>query len=83
MGSVELGRALRGARLERELSFREAAALAGLALSHLQRLEGGRVLEPSPLVLQRLALALAPAGQTRRFYARLMALAGYWPGPVG
>lgn len=58
MGSVELGAAVRRLRLERGLSFRELRDLSGCSVSHLQRIEGGRVAQVSVPVLRRLARAL-------------------------
>lgn len=66
-----LGGVLRSARLARELSFREAAEAAGLAVSHLQRLERGEVRRPGVDVLRRLAGAYGVA------YEELLVAAGY------
>lgn len=71
MGAMELGGALRRARVAGELSVRDAASSAGLARSHYQRLEGGEVAEPSAAVLRRLAGALGVR------YEELMRAAGY------
>lgn len=52
------GEALRGRRLQQELSLNTLAALSGLDKSVLSRLESGAIAHPSISVLRRLAPAL-------------------------
>jgi transcriptional regulator with XRE-family HTH domain len=69
---AELGASLKHARARRGLSLERASAAAAISQGYLHKLEAGRVNNPSPRVLQRLAEVLdAP-------YARLMELAGYF-----
>jgi transcriptional regulator with XRE-family HTH domain len=53
------------------LSLRDVRDSSGLALSYLHRIERGRVVEPSPSTLRRLAAALDVP------YIDLMRVAGY------
>jgi transcriptional regulator with XRE-family HTH domain/mannose-6-phosphate isomerase-like protein (cupin superfamily) len=54
MGTVEMGRILRRARLERGSSLREVAAAVSISVSHLSTVERGGV-QPGLALLQRLA----------------------------
>ena len=56
--TIRLGRYIERKRRALGLSIRGLAATAGIDASGLSRLERGRMGEPSPLYLQKLALAL-------------------------
>ncbi len=59
-----LGRLIRGARVERGLTLREAAAGAGCAASYLSAIETGHRASPAPDLLERLEQVLGmPAGR--------------------
>ncbi|HEY3435111.1 MAG TPA: helix-turn-helix domain-containing protein [Solirubrobacterales bacterium] len=80
MSPVTLSSTIRAAREARSLSLRDLRAATagerypdGLAVSYLQRLERGRVEEPSPHALRAIARPLGVA------YATLMRQAGYYP----
>jgi transcriptional regulator with XRE-family HTH domain len=66
-----LGTRLRAARTRRRLTFQDVAGAANVSTAYLHKLEAGRVRNPSPHVLHRLAAALEIP------YATLMELAGY------
>lgn len=73
MGALELGRTIREARSRADLSLRDLNAASGVGLSHLVRLEKGRVDQPGPDTLRRLA-GVDALGLD---YTRLMREAGY------
>jgi transcriptional regulator with XRE-family HTH domain len=66
-----LGARLRTARTGKRLTLQVAAEAANVSTAYLHKLEAGRVKNPSPRVLHRLAGALGLS------YATLMELAGY------
>ena len=66
-----LGQALRDARSARGLSLDAVSRAAKISQGYLHKLEAGRVMNPSPRVLLRLAGVLGIA------YGRLMELAEY------
>lgn len=66
-----LGEMLSSARRERQLTLRAVEATAGISNAYLSQLEGGKIKEPSPTVLFRLAELLGLS------YADLLAAAGY------
>jgi transcriptional regulator with XRE-family HTH domain len=70
-GNVELGRYLRSVRESRGWSLRNLEQRCGLSNAYLSQLENGRVRQPSPDALQRLADALGLEFQ------QLMRRAGY------
>ena len=71
----KLGGYLRSARDQRNLSLRAVERATGISNAYLSQIESGKIREPSPTVLHKLAeLYSVP-------YADLMALAGY-PGPA-
>jgi len=71
---AELGERLRQARAARGLSLEAASRAAKISQGYLHKLEAGRVENPSPRVLHRLAEVLGVP------YRRLMELADYvWP----
>lgn len=67
----QLGRELASARQAARRSLRDVAGESGISAAYLQKLEQGRVEEPSPRILRRLASVL------RIDYRRLMRLADY------
>jgi transcriptional regulator with XRE-family HTH domain len=69
-----LAERLTGARAARGLTLEAAARPARISTAYLHKLEAGRVANPSPHVLQRVAAALGCD------YWELMELAGYVPG---
>jgi transcriptional regulator with XRE-family HTH domain len=69
-----LAERLKAARAERGLSLEAAARPAAISTAYLHKLEGGRVGNPSPRVLERVAAVLGCS------YWELMELAGYVPG---
>lgn len=71
MSSVELQRVLRQAMAAGGLSFRDVAEGSGLAVSYVHRLAHGRVAEPSPGALRKLARVPGLS------YGALMRAAGY------
>jgi transcriptional regulator with XRE-family HTH domain len=73
----KLGGYLRSARDQRNLSLRAVERATGISNAYLSQIESGKIREPSPTVLHKLAeLYSVP-------YADLMALAGYPdPGPA-
>ena len=80
MSALSLSRTISSAREARGLSYRDLRAATvcdrypdGLATSYLQRLERGRVDEPSPHALRAIAAALGLG------YAAVMRQAGYYP----
>ncbi len=80
MSALSLSRTISSARDARGLSLRELRAATvcdrypeGLAVSYLQRLERGRVDEPSPHALRAVASALGVG------YPVLLRQAGYYP----
>lgn len=66
-----LAREIASARLEAGRSLRKVAKDAQISAAYLQKLEQGRVQQPSPAILRRIAETLGPR------YGRLMELAGY------
>lgn len=70
-GPRQLGRELASARQTARRSLRDVAGESGISAAYLQKLEQGRVEEPSPKILRRLASEL------RIDYRRLMHLADY------
>ena len=66
-----LGRELTSARLVVGRSLRDVAARSDISAAYLQKLERGRVDQPSPRILRRLAIVL------RLDYGKLMQLANY------
>lgn len=71
MSAEELGARLRQVREMRGLSLKAASVIARISAAYLQKLEQGKVKEPSPNILFRLAGALDVP------YEDLMELAGY------
>jgi Helix-turn-helix domain len=71
-------------RLESGLTLRQLEARSGVSNAYLSQLEGGRVKEPSPHMLYRLALVYAAPGGTalRACYRMLFIAAGYKPPDV-
>jgi transcriptional regulator with XRE-family HTH domain len=67
----DLGTQLRAARTRRRLTLQGVAGAANVSTAYLHKLEAGRVRNPSPHVLHRLAATLEVP------YATLMELAGY------
>jgi len=75
---TELGQELRQARTARGLSLEAAGRAAKISQGYLHKLEGGKVENPSPRVLQRLGEVLGVP------YGQLMRLADYLlPGDTG
>lgn len=67
----KLGAYLRSARDQRKLSLRAVERATGISNAYLSQIESGKIREPSPTVLHKLAeLYKVP-------YADLMVLAGY------
>lgn len=75
---VPVGRRRRAAGLRRE----ELAALAGISVDYLTRLEQGRATAPSAQVVEALARALRLADAERELLFRLAGLAAPGPGVV-
>ena len=69
--SERLGDLLSAARRERQLTLRAVESATGISNAYLSQLEGGKVREPSPTVLHKLALLLGVP------YSDLMQAAGY------
>jgi len=69
--TASLGEEFKATRRLRKLSLAAAAKPAKISAAYLQKLESGRVQNPSPRVLLRLAETLDTE------YERLMELAGY------
>jgi len=67
----DLGQYLRDLRRVRRLTLREVEEQSGVSNSYLSQVEHGRIRQPSPHVLQKLAVAYDVP------YERLMARAGY------
>ncbi len=67
----DLGQYLRELRRVRRLTLREVEEQSGVSNSYLSQVEHGRIRQPSPHVLQKLAVAYDVP------YERLMARAGY------
>ena len=70
-GPPPLGAYLRDLRRARRLTLREVEERSGVSNSYLSQVENGRIAQPSPHVLQKLAAAYAVP------YEHLMARAGY------
>jgi transcriptional regulator with XRE-family HTH domain len=69
--TTKLGACLRSARDQRKLSLRAVERATGISNAYLSQIESGKIREPSPTVLHKLAeLYNVP-------YADLMSLAGY------
>src|SRR5205085_11108705 len=67
----DFGQYLRELRRVRRLTLREVEEQSGVSNSYLSQVEHGRIRQPSPHVLQKLAVAYDVP------YERLMARAGY------
>src|SRR5689334_2837536 len=67
----DFGRYLRELRQVRRLTLREVEEQSGVSNSYLSQVENGRIRQPSPHVLQKLAVAYDVP------YEGLMARAGY------
>lgn len=70
-GTEDFGHYLRDLRRVRRLTLREVEEQSGVSNSYLSQVENGRIRQPSPHVLQKLAVAYEVP------YESLMARAGY------
>lgn len=73
-GATKLGDFLRAARDRRKLSLRAVERATGISNAYLSQIESGKIREPSPTNLHKLAELYNVA------YATLLTLAGH-PGP--
>lgn len=71
MAQTQLAVLVRGAMGRRDLSYRDVADASGLGLSYCHRIARGRVAQPSPGSLRKLAGALDVP------YTQLLRAAGY------
>lgn len=58
IGAEHLGLYLRSARTSKSLTLRDVERETGVSNAYLSQLEGGKIKQPSPAVLQRLAAFL-------------------------
>jgi transcriptional regulator with XRE-family HTH domain len=72
----QFGAFLRALRLARRFTLREVERLAGVSNAYLSQIEHGKIAQPSPQILQKLAACYGVAGE------ELMLKAGYITEPV-
>lgn len=77
MSGSPLGPFLKSAREDKQLSLRDVERSVGVSNAYLSQLESGRIREPSPNVLHKLATLYGVD------YSETMELAGYMPPTSG